>query len=80
MEHTIMWHRDPAKYKEFTGQENVIVGAGELIAVTTKYGKGWITPHHQIIYNLDDAIAYATKLDEIIISNRQRIAAAKDIF
>lgn len=72
-----MWHRDPAKYKEFQGQDNIIVGSGELIAVTTKRGKGWITPTHEIIYNRADALKYAAKLDDLIQRNRQRVARNK---
>ena len=72
-----MSRRNPKVYKTFDGQNNIIVGSGELIAVTTDKGRGWITPHHQVIYNRKDAIAYATKLDSIIQYNRQRVARSK---
>ena len=40
-----------SKYKQFPGQDNIIIGSGELIAVQTVRGKGWITPAKDIIYN-----------------------------
>lgn len=72
-----MWHHNPETYKKFPGQLNIIVGSGELIAVTTTHGNGWVTPHNQVIYDREDAIAYATKLDNLIQTNRQRIARSK---
>lgn len=72
-----MWHRDPAKYDQFPGQDNVIVGNGELVMVRTKRGIGWITLCNHVLYSRSDAIAYATKLDRLINFNRQRVAQNK---
>lgn len=72
-----MWHHNPETYKKFPGQENIIVGNGELIAVSTAKGKGWITPHNQVIYNREDAVAYASKLNDLIQFNKQRLAKSK---
>lgn len=72
-----MWHRDPAKYDEFPGQDNIIVGNGELIMVRTPRGIGWITLCHHVIYDRKDALIYAAKLDRLINFNRQRVAKLK---
>ena len=66
-----------SKYKQFPGQDNIIVGSGELIAVQTVRGKGWITPTNDVIYNRVDAEIYAKKLDDLIQHNRQRVAVSK---
>lgn len=66
-----------SKYKQFPGQDNIIIGSGELIAVQTVRGKGWITPANDIIYNREDAEKYAKKLDDLIQHNRQRVAVSK---
>lgn len=66
-----------SKYKQFPGQDNIIVGSGELIAVLTARGKGWITPTNVVIYNREDAEIYAKKLDDLIQFNRQRVAVSK---
>lgn len=72
-----MWHRDKATYDTFPGQDNVIVNNGELPAVMTEYGIGWITPCNHIFHNREDAISYATKLDQTITYNRQRLVQQK---
>lgn len=72
-----MWHRDPAKYDEFPGQDNVIVGNGELIMVRTDRGIGWITLCNYVFYDRRDAEAYASKLNDLIQFNRQRVAKNK---
>lgn len=72
-----MWHHDPAKYDEFPGMDNVIVGNGELIAVITPLGIGWITLSNEVIHCREDAEAYATRLDILITLNRQRIIQGK---
>jgi len=72
-----MWHRDPAKYDQFPGQDNIIVGNGELVAVFTDRGKGWITLNNEVIHCKEDALAYASKVDELISFNRQRVAKSK---
>lgn len=75
-----MRHRDPRKYKEFQGQENVIVGYGELVAVKTSLGIGWITPCNHIFYNRTDAEVYASKLNELIVFNRRRVLKQRNRF
>ncbi len=72
-----MSFRDPSKYKEFPGQDNILVENGELVCVIGPQGKGWITLSNVIIYNREDAIAYATKLNSLIKFNRQRVAKQK---
>lgn len=66
-----------SKYNQFPGQDNIIVGSGELIAVQTVRGNGWITPANDVIYNREDAEIYAKKLDDLIQFNRQRVAVSK---
>lgn len=72
-----MQHRDKNKYKQFPGQDNIIIGSGELIAVVTTRGDGWITPANDVIYNREDAEKYAKRLDDLIQFNRQRVAVSK---
>lgn len=64
-----MYHRKPEKYKEFEGMENVVYGKGELIKVNTPQGIGYRAPCGRIIYNYDEALAYAKELDHIIRTN-----------
>jgi hypothetical protein len=72
-----MWHYDPAKYDNFPGMDNIIEGNGELVAVKTELGKGWITLNNEVIYNRKDAQAYARRLDDLITFNRQRVTQKK---
>ena len=72
-----MRHYDLSKYDEFPGMDNIIVGNGELVAVSTQFGIGWITLCNTIIHNREDAVAYATRLDILISHNRQRVARHK---
>lgn len=64
-----MYHRKPEKYKEFEGMENVVYGKGELIKVNTPQGVGYRAPCGNIIYDYDEALAYAKRLDQIIRTN-----------
>ena len=61
-----MYHRKPEKYKEFEGMENVVYGKGELIKVKTEQGVGYRAPCGSIIYDYDEALAYAKRLDRYI--------------
>lgn len=63
------YHRLLHKYKEFHNMQNIVVGQGELPYVANL--NGWRTPHNTIIYDRDEAIQYATKLDKYI--NEQRV-------
>lgn len=64
-----MYHRKPEKYKEFEGMDNAVYGKGELIKVNTPKGVGYRAPCGQIIYDYDEALAYAKELDRIIRIN-----------
>ncbi|WP_432481724.1 hypothetical protein [Moraxella sp. ZY200743] len=72
-----MYHRKTHKYKEYEGMENIVVGQGELVRVFTSQGVGWRTPSGTIIYNKQDAINYATRLDEFIRYHQIRVATQK---
>ena len=63
-----MWHNKKHKYKEFEGMGNIIVGDGELPVNPSR--TGWVTPCGTLILNQEDAIKYATKLNEVIQDNR----------
>lgn len=71
-----MKHRDPAKYKQFIGDKNIIVEDGELVYVEKPY-KGWSSLDGTIFRNRKEAIKYATKLNQLIKWNKQRIINAK---
>lgn len=67
-------------YKKFEGDENIIVGSAELIAVTTDRGMAWLTLCNTPIFNKQDAIKYATRLDDLIQFNRVRVATERNRF
>ena len=49
--------------------DNIIIGMGELPAQKTRHGICWITPGSGRIYDRDEAIEYAKRLDALIQSN-----------
>lgn len=63
-----MWHNKKHKYKEFEGMGNIIVGDAELPLNPSK--TGWIAPTGLNIFNEQDAIKYANKLNEVIQANK----------
>lgn len=69
-----MWHRDLSKYKQYPGQDDVSFGSGILPAVMTERGIAWSAPANQLIFNREDALAYAKVLDSLITFNRQRLS------
>ena len=75
--YSTMYHRKPEKYKEFEGMDNAVYGKGELIKVKTPQGVGYRAPCGQIIYDYDEALAYAKELDRIIRINTVLFAQKK---
>ena len=49
--------------------DNIIIGMGELPARRTSKGLYWVTPGNGRIYDRDEAIEYAKRLDALIQSN-----------
>ena len=64
-----MYHRKPEKYKEYEGMQNAVVGKGELIRVITPIGVAYRAPCGSLIYDRDEALEYARKLDRLIRKN-----------
>ena len=62
-----MWHNKKEKYKEFEGMGNIIVGDAELPLNSDK--TAWVLPTGNLVLNQQDAIQYATKMNEIIQAN-----------
>lgn len=62
---------DKSKYKLFENDKNVIVGQAELSYIP--HLNGWATLGGGVIYNKQDAIKYAQRLDIIITFNLRRI-------
>lgn len=58
-----MYHRLLHKYKEFEGQDNVIIGKGELVWSENK--QGWVAPSGIVIYDRQLAIEIATQLNQL---------------
>lgn len=73
-----MYHRLPHKYKEFEGQNNVIVGKGELCWSDTK--QGWIAPMGVVIRDRNEAIRIATYLNQLYTKNSIRIATKRNSY
>ncbi|WP_038345642.1 hypothetical protein [Acinetobacter sp. A47] len=71
-----MYFRDPSKYKYTT--DNIIVGNAELHVVEIKGRKGWAKLGGGVIYDKQDAIKYATKLNQIIKHNVLRQYAQRN--
>lgn len=64
-----MYHRKLEKYKEYEGMKNTVVGKGELIYVSTPLGDAYRAPCGALIYDRDEALEYAHKLDILIRKN-----------
>lgn len=75
--HTHFGFRNPERYKEFENDKNVIVGYGELVHINTPNGDGWITPCKHIFYNKEDAVQYASHLNEMIKLTKKKQANDK---
>lgn len=65
-------------YVRFQGDDNIIVGEAELVAIITNQGMAWLTLCNTPILNRPDAIKYATKLNELIKFNRIRLATERN--
>lgn len=65
----IFGFRNKEKYKEHDRMNNIIVGKGELVWLETK--QGWITPTGEIIQDKEQAIQYATYLNQKYIKAYQ---------
>lgn len=65
-----MYHRKLHKYKEFEGQENVIVGKGECIWVKEK--NAWRCPSGQFYTDKLAALEEASYINELYQANYLR--------
>lgn len=73
-----MYHRLLHKYKEFEGQDNVIVGQGELIWLAKE--KCWLSPTKQKFYDKQQAIEHAKTLDKFYHANKYLKCWRRNVF
>lgn len=73
-----MYHLKPEKYKEFAGQNNIIVGKGELVYSENK--QGWVDFNGRVIRNKEEAIKLATLIDKLYTKNSIRIATKRNSY
>lgn len=52
--------------------DNIIIGMGEVPAVTTREGIAWRLPGNKITFNRDEAIAVAEQLDRLFKANMHK--------
>lgn len=72
----ILGFRNKERYKIHDRMENIIVGKGELVWLQTK--QGWITPTGEIIQEKEQAIEYATYLNQKYIKAYQHKIQTKN--
>lgn len=73
-----MYHLLPHKYKEFEGQDNIIVGKGEVVWSSKE--RGWIAPNGVVIRNRDEAIRIATYLNQLYMKNHIRLSTKRNAY
>ena len=63
---------DSQKYAELYQSDDIIHGFGEVPAVVTPEGQGWMLPGREITFDRDEAEHHARRLDQLIQANMKR--------